>query len=76
VIYGSTLIPERWRFLLALNPLTAVVEGFRWALFGERLAEAQAGGPLIGVSVSVTLLVLLSGLIFFRRTEREFADII
>lgn len=76
VIYGSTLIPERWRFLLALNPLTAVVEGFRWALFGERLAEAQAGGPLLGVSLAVTLLVLLSGLVFFRRTEREFADII
>ncbi len=76
VIYGSTLIPERFRLLLGLNPLTGVVEGFRWALLGNRLADAQAPGVLFGISIAITLLVLVSGAIFFRRTERTFADII
>lgn len=76
VIYGSTLIPEKWRFLLALNPLTAVVEGFRWALYGTQLAEARPPQAIILVSIGLTVLVTLSGLVFFRRTEREFADII
>lgn len=76
VIYGSTLIPEKWRYLLALNPLTAVVEGFRWALYGSQLAEAQPPQAIILVSVGFTILVVVSGLIFFLRTEREFADTI
>jgi len=76
VVYGTTLIPEKYQFLLALNPMTAVTEGFRWALLGSQLAKAQAPGPVILVSISITLLVLSSGIIFFRRTERTFADII
>jgi lipopolysaccharide transport system permease protein len=76
VIYGSTLIPERFRFLLALNPMTGVVEGFRWALLGQRLAGAQAPGPLFALSVAISFLVLASGAVFFRRTERTFADLI
>jgi len=76
VIYGSTLIPERFRFLLGLNPMTGVVEGFRWALLGHHLADAQSPGVLFATSIAITLLVLISGAIFFRRTERTFADII
>jgi lipopolysaccharide transport system permease protein len=76
VVYGRTLIPERFRFLLALNPMTGVVEGFRWALLGGHLAEARPPGGLFVVSVAVTLGVLASGLAFFRRTERSFADVI
>lgn len=76
VVYGSTLIPERFRFLLGLNPMTGVVEGFRWALLGNRLADAQAPGVLFVISIAITLLVLVSGAIFFRRTEDTFADII
>jgi lipopolysaccharide transport system permease protein len=76
VIYGSTLIPERFRFLLALNPMTGVVEGFRWALLGQSPADAQLSGPLFAVSVAITLLVLVTGLVYFRNTERTFADII
>jgi lipopolysaccharide transport system permease protein len=76
VIYGSTLIPERYRFLLGLNPMTGVVEGFRWALLGNRLADAQPPGELFAISIGISLLVLVSGAIFFRRTERTFADII
>jgi lipopolysaccharide transport system permease protein len=76
VIYGSTLIPERFRFLLALNPMTGVVEGFRWALLGRHLADARPPGPLFAISIAIALLVLASGAIFFRRTERTFADIV
>jgi len=76
VIYGSTLIPERFRFLLALNPMTGVVEGFRWALLGAQLAEAQPPGAMLIVPIAISLLVLFSGALFFRRTERTFADII
>jgi lipopolysaccharide transport system permease protein len=76
VIYSTSLIPERFRFLLVLNPMTAVVEGFRWALLGSNLNEFQALGPVTLVSVLITLIVLVTGVIFFRTTERTFADII
>lgn len=76
VIYGSTLIPERFRFLLALNPMTGVVEGFRWALLGNNLADAHPPTFLFPVSITIALIVLVTGAIFFRSTERTFADII
>jgi lipopolysaccharide transport system permease protein len=76
VAYGSTLFPERYRWLLALNPMTGVVEGFRWALLGTHLQDAAAPGGLFIASIAISLVVLLSGAAFFRRTERDFADII
>ncbi len=76
VIYPITIIPEQFRFILALNPMTGVVEGFRWALLGEQLTDAQPPGTLFFVSILITLIVLVSGAIFFRRTEHTFADII
>lgn len=76
VVYGSSLIPERFRLLLALNPMTGVVEGFRWALLGRVLADARPPTSLFLVSVTIALLVLLAGLIYFRHTERTFADVI
>lgn len=76
VIYGSTLIPEQFRFLLALNPMTGVTEGFRWALLGNRLADAAAPGLLFYVSIAISLMIFVSGIIFFRSTEKTFADVI
>lgn len=76
VIYGATLVPKTFRFLLALNPMAGVVEGFRWALLGEHLSDAWSPGPMLIVSVGVSLVVLASGLAFFGSTERTFADII
>ena len=76
VVYATTLIPEQFRWLMALNPMTGVVEGFRWALLGPGLGEAQASTPLFAGAFAVTILVLLSGAIYFRRTERTFADIV
>lgn len=76
VIYSSTLIPEQFRWLLALNPMTGVVEGFRWALLGNYLDYAQPPGMLFAISITISVLVLVSGLYFFRATERTFADVI
>jgi len=75
VIYSVSLVPERFRFLLGLNPMTSVIMGFRWALLGQA-PDAQSGGWIFVLSVSTMVIVLISGLIFFRRTERTFADII
>jgi lipopolysaccharide transport system permease protein len=77
VVYGTSLIPERFRPLLALNPMTGVVEGFRWALLGTGVSGQGSGaGVLTAVSVAISIVVLVSGLFFFRSTERTFADVI
>lgn len=76
VIYGSNLLPECYRFLLSLNPMTGVVEGFRWALLGSAAVGDYLSLPLLGISAAIALLVLISGAIFFRSTERIFADIV
>lgn len=72
VAYASSLVPERWRLLIGLNPMAGVVDGFRWALLGT----ARVDGAMLGVSVVVALALLVSGLFYFRRTERSFADVI
>ncbi len=76
VVYGTTLIPERFRWVMALNPMTGVVEGFRWALLGGSSAEFVAPGPLVAASAAISLVVLVSGIAFFRNTEKTFADVI
>jgi lipopolysaccharide transport system permease protein len=72
VAYSSSLIPERWRSLYGLNPMAGVVEGFRWALLDTRWQP----GPLIGFSVAVALVLLISGAFYFRRMEKAFADVV
>jgi lipopolysaccharide transport system permease protein len=76
VIYGTTLVPERFRFLLGLNPMTAVVEGFRWALLGPDAPVAQTPAWIYAFSIGVLIVVQISGLIYFRTTERTFADVV
>lgn len=76
IIYPSTLIPEPFRYLLGLNPMTGVVAGFRWALLGGYLADVDPPGALFPLSIAITVIVLLSGIVFFRTTERSFADVI
>ena len=70
IAYPSSMIPEKWQLLYALNPMTGVVEGFRWALLGTETAP----GPMLAVSSTIAVLVLVSGLFYFRRMERTFAD--
>jgi len=72
VIYPASQVPEAWRPLLALNPMAGVIEGFRWALFGTTPAPVV----LLTISTVVVLAVLGTGLLYFRRMERTFADVI
>src|SRR6185436_19242533 len=72
VAYSSSLVPERWRALYGLNPMVAVVDGFRWMVAPEARLPATA----IGFAVAAVALVLTAGLFFFRRVERTFADVV
>jgi lipopolysaccharide transport system permease protein len=72
IAYPATLLPERWRALYALNPMTGVAEGFRWALLGANTRP----GPMIVASTVAAFLMLVGGVLYFRRTERTFADIV
>lgn len=72
IAYSSSLIPEQWRLLYSLNPMTGVVEGFRWALLGTSISI----GPMILVSACIVFVLLVGGLIYFQRMEDEFADLI
>ena len=72
VIYAVADVPERWQPLIAVNPMTGVIEGFRWALLG---AGDPPLAPLAGSTVTV-LVLLTTGLLYFRRMERTFADVI
>ena len=78
VIYPVTIIPAPLRPLLALNPMTGVVSGFRWALLGDASAVTGMQAPvlLFAISVVIAIVVLVTGLFYFRSTERTFADII
>jgi lipopolysaccharide transport system permease protein len=71
IVYPSSLVPEKWRFLYGLNPMAGVVEGFRWALFGTSGASG-----LILVSVLSVVVLFLLGVVYFRKTERHFADLV
>jgi lipopolysaccharide transport system permease protein len=70
IVYPSSLIPEQWRALYGLNPMSSVVEGFRWTLLGT----GSKPGPMLMASVLMTFVVLVSGLYYFRRAEQTFAD--
>ena len=72
VIHSTADVPERWRLLLALNPMTGVIEAFRWSILGTGDAPLSA---LLGSILIVTFL-LATGLLYFRRMERTFADVI
>jgi lipopolysaccharide transport system permease protein len=72
VAYPSSLVPEQWRALYGLNPMAGVVEGFRWALLGN----AHAPGGLLIVSLSAVIALLAGGLVYFRRMETTFADVV
>lgn len=71
--FSSTIIPVPWRRLYAFNPMVGVIDGFRWSLSGGRTAISFS---TIMLSAAVSMLLLGSGLLYFRRMEREFADII
>jgi lipopolysaccharide transport system permease protein len=71
VAYPSSMLHEPWRTLFGLNPMAGVVEGFRWAILGS-----SPPGAMIWTSIAVSAIVLYSGLTYFRRVERSFADVV
>jgi homopolymeric O-antigen transport system permease protein len=72
VIYATADVPERWRVLLALNPMSGLIEGFRYAVLGA----GEPPLPKLALSIVIVLLLLGTGLLYFRRMERTFADVI
>jgi lipopolysaccharide transport system permease protein len=71
VVYSSSLVPAKWRTWYGLNPMAGVVDGFRCALLGK-----ASPGPMLWVSVAAVLLLLIGGLLYFRRMEATFADVV
>jgi lipopolysaccharide transport system permease protein len=71
IVYPSSIVPERVRWLYALNPMVGIIEGFRSALLGT----SNTGWGAIGLSIGTGLLIFLAGTMYFRRSERHFADI-
>lgn len=72
IVYPSSLLPEPWKTLYGLNPMAGVVEGFRWALLGVKTPP----GTMLWLSAAAAVLLLISGAYFFRRMEKNFADIV
>jgi lipopolysaccharide transport system permease protein len=71
VAFSSSIVPAKWRLLYALNPMVAVIDGFRWSLLGTNTLYMP--GVVAGTIVSVVLLI--TGVYYFKRTERVFADV-
>ena len=71
VAYSTSSIPAKWRFLYSLNPMTAVIDGFRWSLLGT--TQLYTPGIIAGTATSLVLLV--AGVYYFKVTERIFADV-
>lgn len=72
VAYSISSVPEQWRTLYALNPMVGVVEGFRWAILGTE----PPPGQMLALSAIISLVLLISGLYYFKRMERTFADMV
>jgi lipopolysaccharide transport system permease protein len=72
IVYATSTVPEKLQPIYALNPMVGVIDGFRWALLGQE----PAPGPLLIISSAVAVILLVSGVIYFRRVERTFADMV
>ncbi len=72
IVYSSTEVPAQWQLVYALNPMVGVVNGFRWALAGTETGP----GPMLAVSALISVTLLVSGMFYFRRMERTFADVV
>lgn len=72
IIYPSSMVPDKWRWLYSLNPMVGVIEGFRWSLLGTAEPDLRA----IAISMVVIAALLVGGIVFFKKMERTFADLI
>ncbi|MFD0930361.1 ABC transporter permease [Methylophilus glucosoxydans] len=73
--FSSSIIPEKWKLLYSINPMVGIIDGFRWAILGHH-ATSKIYLPGLYLSLSLILLILITGIRFFRNTERSFADVI
>lgn len=71
--FYSSVVPEQWRLLYSLNPMVGVIDGFRWCILGGEHKLYLTG---LFMSVVAVALLVVSGIWYFRKTERSFADII
>ena len=71
--FSSSIVPEKWRLLYSINPMVGVIDGFRWAILGGSSKLYWLGFSL---SLGIVILLLVSGIWYFRKTERRFADVI
>ena len=71
--FSSNIVPEQWRLLYSLNPMVGVIDGFRWAILG---GNTQLYWPGFWLSLSLVLVILITGIYYFRKTEKTFADVI
>jgi len=72
IIYPASMIPERFRWLLALNPLSGIVEAFRFSVAPLRAPDWN----LVALSVGASLVLFVAGLAYFRSTEKAMADLV
>ena len=71
--FSSSIVPDNWRLLYSLNPMVGVIDGFRWAILG---GNTQLYWPGFLLSIVLASLLLATGVMYFRKTERTFADVI
>jgi lipopolysaccharide transport system permease protein len=71
--FTSSVVPPQWRLLYSLNPMVGVIDGFRWAILG---GDSQIYLPGFTLSVGLVALLLVTGIWYFRKMERTFADVI
>ena len=71
--FSSSVVPEKWRLLYSLNPIVGVIDGFRWAILG---GESRLYVPGFALSLTLVVVLLASGIWYFRKMERTFADVI
>jgi lipopolysaccharide transport system permease protein len=69
--YSANLVPGKWRWVYSLNPMTGIIDGFRWAILGEKF-DVYIPGMMFSIAATIAFLVL--GLYWFRQVERQFVD--
>lgn len=71
--FSSSVVPPQWQFLYSLNPMVGVIDGFRWALLGQNISINWTG---LSISFAMTLFLFWTGILYFRKMEKSFADVI
>jgi lipopolysaccharide transport system permease protein len=71
--FATAVVPEKWRFWYSLNPMVGIIDGFRWCILGD---EFKPSWPSVALGLLLIATLLISGTLYFRATERQFADIV